>query len=94
MLTVKDLIDINYIPQEGEVSLELLKEFYEDYLCDKIYLYTLMNGSEIKLILRNSTEIFHISGIDHIYSGNPMDAGSLTRREQEIPHLYRSMSLS
>ena len=53
-----------------------------------------MNGSEIKLILRNSTEIFHISGIDHIYSGNPMDAGSLTRREQEIPHLYRSMSLS
>ena len=79
MLTVKDLIDINYIPQEEEVSLELLKEFYEDYLCKNIYLYTLMDGSEIKLILRDSTEIFHISGIDHIYSGNPMDAGNLIK---------------
>ena len=78
MLTVKDLIDINYIPQEEEVSLELLKEFYEDYLCKNIYLYTLMDGSEIKLIFRDSTEIFHISGIDHIYSGNPMDAGNKT----------------
>ena len=79
MLTVKDLIDINYIPQEEEVSLELLKEFYEDYLCKNIYLYTLMDGSEIKLIFRDSTEIFHISGIDHIYSGNPMDAGNLIK---------------
>ena len=58
MLTVKDLIDINFIPKEEEVSLELLKEFYEDYLCKNIYLYTLMDGSEIKLILRDSTEIF------------------------------------
>ena len=70
MLTVKDLIDINYIPQEEEVSLELLKEFYEDYLCKNIYLYTLMDVYAIKLILRNSTEIFHISGTDQIYIRN------------------------
>ena len=73
MLTVSDLIDINYIPTESDISLDLLKEFYEQYLCKKIFIFTLKNGEIVKLFFRDTTEIFHISGIDHIYEGIPMD---------------------
>ncbi len=31
MLTIQDLIEINYIPQEAEISLELFVNFYEQY---------------------------------------------------------------
>ncbi|SHO53435.1 hypothetical protein [Anaerocolumna xylanovorans] len=73
MLTVGDLIDINYIPAEAEISLDLLKEFYENYLCKRIFIFTLKNGETVKLFFRDTTEIFHISGIDHIYEDVPMD---------------------
>lgn len=73
MLTVKDLIDINYIPVIAEISLDLLKEFYENYLCKRIFIFTLKNGETVKLSFRDTTEIFHISGIDHIYEDVPMD---------------------
>ena len=61
MLTVKDLIDINYIPAVAEFSLDLLKEFYENYLCKRIIIFTLKNGETVKLSFRDTTEIFHIS---------------------------------
>ena len=73
MLTVGDLIDINYIPTVAEISLNLLKEFYEEYLCKRIFIFTLKNGETVKLFFRDTTEIFHISGIDHIYEDVPMD---------------------
>lgn len=73
MLTVGDLIDINYIPTVAEISLNLLKEFYEEYLCKTIFIFTLKNGETVKLFFQDTTEIFHISGIDHIYEGVPMD---------------------
>lgn len=73
MLSVNDLIDINYIPTEEEISLKLLAEFYEEYLCKRIFVFTLKNGKVIKLFFRDGTEIFHVSGIDHIYVGVPMD---------------------
>lgn len=73
MLSVNDLIDINYIPAENEISLQLLVDFYEEYLCKRIFIFTLRNGNVIKLFFRDATEIFHISGIDHIYEGVPMD---------------------
>lgn len=73
MLSVNDLIDINYIPSEDEISLQLLVDFYEEYLCKKIYIFTLKNGKVIKLFFRDGSEIFHVSGIDHIYEGVPID---------------------
>ena len=73
MLSVKDLVDIEYIPAEEEISLQLLVDFYEEYLCKRIFIYTLKNGRVIKLFFRDATEIFHVSGIDHIYEGVPMD---------------------
>lgn len=37
------------------------------------FLFLQKNGKVIKLFFRDATEIFHISGINHIYEGVPMD---------------------
>lgn len=73
MLTVDDLINIAYIPFETDISLQLYVDFYEQYLCKKIFKFTLKNGTQVKLFFKDTTEIFHISGIEHIYEGIPMD---------------------
>lgn len=81
MLSVSDLIDINYIPSESDISLELLVDFYEDYLCKRIFIFTLRDGQVVKLFFRDATELFHVSGLDHVYEGVPMDG---SRFIQEI----------
>jgi hypothetical protein len=81
MLSVNDLIDINYIPLKSDISLQLLIDFYEQYLCRQIFIFSLRNGEVIKLFFRDATEIFHISGIDHIYEGTPMNG---TRFLEEV----------
>lgn len=73
MLSVNDLININRIPSESELSLSLLLDFYDQYLTKRIFIFTLKNGEVVKLFFKDPSEIFHISGIDHIYSGVPMD---------------------
>lgn len=73
MLSVSNLIDINYIPSESDISLELLVNFYEEYLCKRFFIFKLRNGQTVKLFFRDATELFHVSGIDHIYKGIPMD---------------------
>lgn len=83
MLTVKDLIDINYVPKESEISLKLYIDFYEQYLCKNIYIFTLKNGSKVKLFFRDTTEIFHVSGIEHIYKGTHMDANRFIQLVKE-----------
>lgn len=54
MLSVSDLIDINYIPSESDISLELLVDFYEDYLCKRIFIFTLRDGQVVKLFFRDA----------------------------------------
>lgn len=73
MLTVDDLINITYIPSEEDISMQLYLDFYEQYLCKRIYIFTLENGERIKLFFKDATEIFHVSGIEHIYAGIPMN---------------------
>ncbi len=73
MITVQNLIEIDHIPEETDVSLGLLVDFYEKYLCKYIFLFELANGESVKLIFRDATEVFHVSGIEHIYSGNVMN---------------------
>ena len=35
MLTVPDLINIQYIPEINDISLMLMVDFYEQYLCSE-----------------------------------------------------------
>ena len=73
MLNVNDLINIKYLPEEKDISLALLVEFYETYLCKRIFKYELEDGREIKIFFKDTSEIFHVSGVDHIYGKMPMD---------------------
>lgn len=82
MLSVNDLININRIPKENEISLSLLLDFYNQYLTKRIFIFTLKNGETVKLFFKDSSEIFHISGIDHIYSNVPMDGSKFIEEIQ------------
>lgn len=82
MLRVCDLININYVPNEKEISLKLLVDFYEQYLCRRIFIFTLKNGEVVKLFFKDASEIYHISGIDHIYDGIPMDGSRFLKEIQ------------
>ena len=73
MLSFNDLININRIPSESEISLSLLLDFYDQYLTKRLFIFTLKSGEVVKLFFKDPSEIFHISGIDHIYSNVPMD---------------------
>lgn len=73
MLNVTDLINIQYIPELSDISLNLLVDFYEQYLCKRIFVFELADGQKLKLFFKDTTEIFHVSGIDHIYENIPMD---------------------
>ena len=73
VLELKDLINIKYIPEINEISLKLLIDFYETYLCKKVFVFSLSNGEIVKLFFKDTSEIFHISGIEHIYGAIPMD---------------------
>lgn len=73
MLSVSDLINIQYIPKISDISLSLLVDFYEQYLCKRIFIFELADGQKLKLFFKDTSEIFHVSGIDHIYENVPMD---------------------
>ena len=60
MLSVGNLVDIKYIPAESDISLKLLVDFYEDYLCKRIFIFTLRDGQVVKLFFRDATELFHL----------------------------------
>lgn len=73
MLTVPDLINIQYIPEINDISLMLMVDFYEQYLCKRFWVFELADGQKVKLFFKDTSEIFHVSGIDHIYGNVPMD---------------------
>lgn len=73
MLEVEDLINIQYIPKISEISLPLLVDFYEQYLCKRFFIFELEDGRKVKLFFKDASEILHISGVDHIYENMHMD---------------------
>lgn len=83
MLNVKKLMNIKYIPAQKDITLKLLFEFYEEYLCKRVYKFTLENGQEIKVIFKDTSEIYHISGIKHLYKGNFMDGSKFADEVSE-----------
>lgn len=65
MLTKEEVLVCDIPPNIREVSLELYKEFAEEYLLDKIFHYTFLDGTEVNI---EFTEwgIYHMLGIQHI----------------------------
>ncbi len=72
MLSISDLINRESLPQEQEISLKLLIDFYEKYLCARVFIFTLEDDTEVKIIFTDSSEVFHLLGANHIYANIPM----------------------
>lgn len=65
MLTLDDLLDINNVSNMADISLQLYKNFFDNVLCKKVFLYNLKDGSNIKLVFEEQN-FLHILGAQHI----------------------------
>ncbi|MGF0110897.1 PBECR4 domain-containing protein [Clostridium sp. SGI.024] len=65
MLTVTDLLGVNNISNISDISLKLYKEFFDNILCKRLFLYNLEDGKEIKLVF-DPNNLLHILGAQHI----------------------------
>ena len=65
MLTEKDLLICDTLPNIKEISLELYKNFAEKYLMGKTFHYTFIDNTELNVKFTESG-IYHMLGIQHI----------------------------
>lgn len=72
MLTISDLMNRGTLPSEKDISLELLLGFYEQYLCKRIFSFTLEDETKVKIAFKDASEIFHLIGANHIYGKTHM----------------------
>lgn len=63
----------------GDISLKLYKDFFDEILCNRKFLYELEDGAEINLVFK-SDQLMHILGAQHIL-GNKYKA---TKFNKEI----------
>jgi hypothetical protein len=90
MLTQNDLLSINSISNISDVSLILYKKFFDNILCKRLFIYSLEDGSEVKLAFQE-THLLHILGIQHILGRNykaskfndGINSGTMTFEELE-----------
>lgn len=65
MITSNDLLEVNSISNIGDISLKLYKNFFESFLCKRVFLYSLGDGTQVKLLF-DETNLLHILGAQHI----------------------------
>lgn len=68
MLTVPDLINIQYIPEITDISLILMVNFYEQYLCKRFWVFELADGQKVKLFFKIHLRFFMFLELN-IYMG-------------------------
>lgn len=85
-----DLLEANSISDISNISLKLYKEFFDTILCERIFLYNLEDGTQVKLMF-DPTNLLHILGAQHIlgkkYKATKFNdgiiAGTMTFKELE-----------
>jgi hypothetical protein len=65
MLTTDELLNLTRLPKISEISLKLLQEFYDIYICPNIYVFQLENKKIIKLEFLD-VNLCHLMGFQHI----------------------------
>ncbi len=65
MLTTDELLNLTRVPKISEISLKLLQEFYDIYVCPNIYMFELENKSIIELKFLD-VNFCHLMGFQHI----------------------------
>ncbi len=64
-LTTDELLNLTRLPKISEISLKLLQEFYDIYICPNIYVFQLENKSVIQLEFLD-VNLCHLMGLQHI----------------------------
>lgn len=65
MLTETDLLSKNNISNISEVSLKLYLQFFRNHICPKLFIYTSVDGTVIKLMF-DENNFMHLLGAQHI----------------------------
>ncbi len=65
MLTTDELLNLTRLPKISEISLKLLQEFYDIYICPNIYVFELENKEVIRLEFLD-VNLCHLMGFQHI----------------------------
>lgn len=65
MLTTDELLNLTRIPKISEISLKLLQEFYDIYICPNIYVFEMEDNNIIKLEFLD-VNLCHLMGFQHI----------------------------
>ncbi|MEW9701296.1 PBECR4 domain-containing protein [Paenibacillus sp. SI8] len=69
-LSIQELLNLKELPSEEELSLQILAEFYEQLLCNRIFHYKVRHKvGEIKLHFKTS-DLPHLLGIHKIKTGS------------------------
>lgn len=69
MLSIQDLLSIETMPSEDEISLQTIAMFYEEHLCARQYCYAIRHKwQEIRLRFKPG-DLCHLLGIQHILTG-------------------------
>lgn len=69
MLTSDQLLGANNVSNFTEISLQLYKDFFDNILCKRLFLYSLDDGSKLTLKFEE-TNLLHILGAQHILGKN------------------------
>lgn len=75
MLRVEDLLVIQQMPRESDLSLELIRQFYKLHLCDRIFILELDDGTEIHFMFEEDN-LCHLLGIHHILGSHKFQGQS------------------
>lgn len=65
MLTSNDLLKANNICDITDITLKLYKNFFDNILCKRVFLYNLEDQTQVKLMFE-PTNLLHILGAQHI----------------------------
>ncbi len=69
MLTSENLLGANNVSNFEDISLQLYKEFFDNVLCKRLFIYSLDDGRILKLKFEE-TNLLHILGAQHILGRN------------------------
>lgn len=69
MLTLDNLLGANNVSNITDISLQLYKDFFDNVLCNRLFLYNLDDGKKLTLKFEQ-TNLLHILGAQHILGKN------------------------
>lgn len=70
MLSTTDLLTLQSMPRENDLSLQTIQSFYKEHLCDRLFIFHLDDDTRKQIKLRfDEKDLCHLLGIHYIVKG-------------------------